>query len=145
MDAEGCVEGKSQHELHSGAVQLATLAGELLILSLVHKLKCLELLDSVSHSVAIQSQAVSHPGDSGHNSLHGAAGSGLLQAVCSLFARAFAAELRFQGHAVASGPVGTARKIAEEVLETAKWRFAVFDHQTVSSACQQFHRTIMLQ
>ena len=77
MDAEGCVEGKSQIELHSEAVQLATLAGELSTLSLVHKLGRLELLDLVFHSVAIQSEAVSHPGDSGHNSLHGAAGFGL--------------------------------------------------------------------
>ena len=145
MDAECCVEGTSQNELHSEAVQLATLAGELLILSLVHKPRCLELLDLVFHSVAIQSEAVFHPGDPGHNSLHVAAGSGLLQAVCSHFARAFAAELRFQGHAVASGPNGTAGKIAEEVLETAKWSFAVFDHQTVSSACQQCHRTTKLQ
>ena len=135
MDAEGCVEGKSQNELHSEAGQLATLAGELSTLSLVHKLRRLELLDLVSHSVAIQSEAVSHPGDSGHNSLHGAAGSGLLQAVHTHFARAFAAEIRFQGYAVASGLNGTAGKIDEEVLETAEWSSAVFDHQTVSSAC----------
>ena len=75
MDAEGCVEGKSQSELHSEAVQPATLAGELLTQSLVHKLGTLKLLHLVSHSVAIQSEAVSHPRDSGHNSLHGAAGS----------------------------------------------------------------------
>ena len=78
MDAEGSVEGKSQNDLHSGAVRLATLAGELSTLSLVHKLGHLELLDVLPHSVAIQIEVVFHPGDSGHNSLHGAAESGLL-------------------------------------------------------------------
>ena len=77
MDAEGCVEGESPNELHSEAVQLATLAGELSTLSLVHKLGCLELLDLVSNFVAIQSEAVSHPGGPGHSSLHGAAQLGL--------------------------------------------------------------------
>lgn len=78
MDAEGYFEGKSQNELHSEAVRPATLAGELSTLSLVHKLGRLELLDVVSHSVAIQNEVVFHPGDSGHNSLHGAAEYGLL-------------------------------------------------------------------
>ena len=67
MDAEGCVEGKSQNELHSEAVPQVTLAGELSTQSLVHRLGRLELLDSVSY-----------PGDSVHNNLHGAAGSDLL-------------------------------------------------------------------
>ena len=31
---------------------------------------------------------------------------------------------------------GTVGKIAEEVLETAEWSSAVFDHQTMSSRCQ---------
>ena len=74
MDAEGCVGGKSQSELHSEALQLATSAGELLKQSLVRKLEHLKLPGLVSHTVAIQSEAVSHPDDSGHNSLHGAAG-----------------------------------------------------------------------
>lgn len=56
MNAEGCVEGKSLKFvvwLHFEAVRLATLAGELLMLSLVHKLGRLELLGVVVRFVAI--------------------------------------------------------------------------------------------
>lgn len=57
MNAEGCVEEKLQRfvaRLHFEAVRLVTLAGGLLMLSLVHKLGRLELLCMIVRFVAIQ-------------------------------------------------------------------------------------------
>ena len=75
MNAEDCVEEKSRRfvvRLHLEAVRPATLAGGLLMLSLVHKLACLEL-GVVAQAVAIQKEAISYSGDSGRSNLHGVA------------------------------------------------------------------------
>ena len=137
MNAEDCVEGKSRRfvvRLHLEAVRLATLAGGLLMLSLVHKLVCLEL-GVVAQVVAIQKEAISYSGDSGRSSLHGVAECVHPEVSHGHFARAFAAGLRCVGHAVVSGLDETAGKIAEGEPEAAEWSFAVSDHQRVSNTC----------
>lgn len=138
MDSEGCVEGKSPRfaaGLHSEAVRLATLAGGLLRLSLVHKLGGLEILSMISHSVAIQNEEFSYPGDPGHSNLHGAAEWFLLWGAHSHIARAFVAGLRYVDRAVAPELNETAGKTAGEQSETGEWSSVVFGHQIVSDTC----------
>ena len=115
MNAEGCVEGKSPRfaaGLHSEAVRLATLVGGLLLLSLVHKLGCLEIPRMIFHSVAIQNEELSYPGDPEHNNLHAAAESVLPCAAHSHIAQAVVAVLCSVGRAVASELDETVGRIA---------------------------------
>ena len=106
--------------------------------SLVHKLGRLELLGVIARFVVIQNwandmrqrlEAIFHPGDRGHNSLHGVLECVPPWAVHSHIVRAFAAVLRCMGRAVASGLEET----AERELETAEWSSVVFDLQRVSN------------
>ncbi len=143
LNAEGCVEGKSPRlvvRLHSEEIPLATLAGGLLVLSLVHKPGRLELSGVIARFLVIQNwandmhqrlEAIFHPGDRGHSSLHGVVECFPPWAVHSHIVRAFAAGLRCMGHAVASG----LEEIAERELETAEWSSVVFDLQRVSTTC----------
>lgn len=138
MDSEGCVEGKSPRfaaGLHSEAVRVATLAGGLLRLSLVHKPGGLEIPSMISHSVVIQNEEISYPGDPEHSNLHGAAECVLPWVAHSHIARAFVVRLRYVDRAVASELDETAGKTAGEQSEIGEWSSVVFGHQIVSNTC----------
>lgn len=103
MNVEGCAEGNL---LRFEAVRQATLAAGLLMLSLVHKQAHLELLNMIVHFVVIQDLAndmhqrletTLHPGDRGHNTLHGATECFLPWVVHSHIVRSLAAERRCDG------------------------------------------------